>query len=79
VAETDQFPLYPAMSPAGILPGQAQDKVASWLIQGKKIGPGTDLGLPGYRNLKKIADSPHGLAGDSWIAIDKSNVRQYPF
>ena len=59
--------------------GQAQDKLALMLIQGKKIGPGTDLGLPGYRNLKKIPDSPHGLAGDSWIAIDKSNVRQYPF
>jgi simple sugar transport system substrate-binding protein len=59
--------------------GQAQDKLALMLIQGKKIGPGTDLGLPGYRNLKKISDSPHGLAGDSWIAIDKSNVRQYPF
>jgi simple sugar transport system substrate-binding protein len=59
--------------------GQAQDKIALMLIQGKKIGPGADLGLPGYRNLKKIADSPHGLAGDSWIAIDKSNVRQYPF
>jgi simple sugar transport system substrate-binding protein len=62
-----------------MIAGQAQDKLALMLIQGKKIGPGTDLGLPGYRNLKKIADSPHGLAGDSWIAIDKSNVRQYPF
>jgi len=49
------------------------------LIQGKKIGPGLDLGLPGYRNLKTISDTPHGLAGDSWIAIDKSNSKQYPF
>jgi simple sugar transport system substrate-binding protein len=62
-----------------MIAGQAQDKIALMLIQGKKVGPGTDLGLPGYRNLKQIADSPHGLAGDSWIAIDKSNVRQYPF
>jgi simple sugar transport system substrate-binding protein len=62
-----------------LVAGQAQDKLALMLIQGKKIGPGTDLGLPGYRNLKKIADSPHGLAGDGWIVIDKSNVRQYPF
>ena len=59
--------------------GQAQDKLALMLIQEKQIRPGTDLGLPGYRNLKKIADSPHGLAGDGWIVIDKSNVRQYPF
>jgi simple sugar transport system substrate-binding protein len=59
--------------------GQAQDNLALMLIQGKEVGPGTDLGLPGHRNLKKIADSAHGLAGDSWIAIDRSNVRQYPF
>jgi len=59
--------------------GQAQLKLALMLIQGRKIGPGLDLGLPGYRNLKRIPDTPHGLAGDSWVAIDKSNVRQYPF
>src|SRR5215475_6135125 len=59
--------------------GQAQDKLALMLIQGKQIGPGLDLGLPGYRNLKTISDTPHGLAGDSWIAIDKSNSKQYPF
>ena len=59
--------------------GQAQDKLALLLIQGKKPGPGLDLGLPGYRNLKRIPDTPHGLAGDSWIAIDTTNVRQYPF
>ena len=62
-----------------LVAGQAQLKLALMLIEGKKIGPGLDLGLPGYRNLRKIADSPHGLAGDSWIAIDKSNATQYPF
>ena len=56
-----------------------KNALALLLIQGKKVGPGLDLGLPGYRNLKRIADSPHGLAGDSWIAIDKSNAKQYPF
>jgi simple sugar transport system substrate-binding protein len=59
--------------------GQAQDKLALMLIKGEKIAPGVDLGLPGYRNLKKIPGTPHGLAGSGWIAIDKSNVRQYPF
>src|SRR5262245_2778245 len=59
--------------------GQAQAKLALMLIQGKKIGPGLDLGLPGYRSLKKIPGTPHGLAGSGWIAIDKSNSRQYPF
>src|SRR5262252_5232370 len=59
--------------------GQAQAKLALMLIRGKKIGPGLDLGLPGYRNLKVIPGTPHGLAGSGWIAIDKSNSRQYPF
>jgi simple sugar transport system substrate-binding protein len=59
--------------------GQAQIKLALMLIKGEKIAPGLDLGLPGYRSLKKIADSPHGLAGAGWITVDKSNVKQYPF
>src|SRR3954471_11601627 len=59
--------------------GQAQDKLALMLIKGEKIAPGLDLGLPGYRNLKTIPGTPHGLAGSGWIGVDKSNVRQYPF
>jgi hypothetical protein len=59
--------------------GQAQDKLALMLIKGDKIGPGLDLGLPGYRNLKRISGTPHGLAGSGWIMNDKSNARQNPF
>jgi simple sugar transport system substrate-binding protein len=59
--------------------GQAQAKLAMMLIQGKKIAPGLDLGLPGYRNLKRIAGTPHAFAGSGWIAIDKSNSKQYAF
>jgi len=59
--------------------GQAQDKLALMLIKGETIGPGLDLGLPGYENLKRIAGTPHGFAGAGWIAIDKANVGQYPF
>jgi len=59
--------------------GQAQVKLARMLVKGEKIGPGLDLGLPGYRDLKSIPGTPHGLAGSGWIAIDKSNVKQYPF
>jgi simple sugar transport system substrate-binding protein len=62
-----------------LVAGQAQDKLALMLIRGEKIAPGLDLGLPGYRNLKRIPGTPHGFAGSGWIAIDKSNVRQYPF
>src|SRR5262245_37295070 len=59
--------------------GQAQDKLALMLIRGEKVGPGLDLGLPGYRSLKRIDGTPHGLAGSGSITIDKSNVKQYPF
>jgi simple sugar transport system substrate-binding protein len=59
--------------------GQAQDKLALMLIRGQKVGPGLDLGLPGYTNLKRIPGTPHGLAGSGWIDIDKTNVKDYAF
>lgn len=59
--------------------GQAQDKLALMLIRGQKVGPGLDLGLPGYTNLKRIPGTPHGLAGSGWIDIDRTNVKDYPF
>jgi simple sugar transport system substrate-binding protein len=62
-----------------LVAGQAQAKLALMLIKGEKIAPGLDLGLPGYRNLKTIPGTPHGLAGSGWITVDKSNVKQYPF
>ena len=62
-----------------VVAGEAQDKLALMLIKGEKIGPGLDLGLPGYRNLKRIAGTPHALAGSGWIAIDKKNVSEYQF
>src|SRR5689334_12806711 len=62
-----------------LVAGQAQCKLALMLIKGEKIAPGLDLRLPGYRKLQSIPGTPHALAGSGWIAIDKSNVRQYPF
>jgi simple sugar transport system substrate-binding protein len=62
-----------------LVAGQAQTKLALMLVKGETIGPGLDLGLPGYRDLKRIPGAPHGLAGSGWITIDKSNVGQYPF
>src|SRR5215510_2318229 len=62
-----------------LVAGQAQTKLALMLIKGQKIAPGLDLGLPGYRSLKRIPGTPHGLAGSSWITVNKSNVKQYPF
>jgi simple sugar transport system substrate-binding protein len=62
-----------------LVAGQAQVKLAMMLVKGEKIAEGLDLGLPGYDNLKKIVDSPHGYAGSGWVTIDRTNVSQYPF
>jgi simple sugar transport system substrate-binding protein len=61
------------------LAGQAQDRLALRLIEGRRVGPGLDLHLRGYRNLKRIAGSPHGLHGSAWIDIDTTNARKFPF
>jgi simple sugar transport system substrate-binding protein len=59
--------------------GQAQLKLALRLIKGRRVGPGLDLRLPGYRNLKLVPGSPHGLHGSAWIDVDRSNAGKYPF
>ena len=59
--------------------GKAQYKLALRLLAGRRVGPGVDLHLPGYRNLKRIKGSPHGLRGSAWIDVDRSNADQYPF
>ena len=61
------------------LAGQAQDRLALRLIEGRRVGPGLDLHLPGYRNLKRIPGSPHGLHGSALIGIDRTNAGKYPF
>lgn len=61
------------------LAGIAQDKIAVMLLQGKKVGPGLNLGLTGYKSLKKIPKSPHGLAGNAWVDVTKKNMAKYPF
>jgi simple sugar transport system substrate-binding protein len=61
------------------LAGEAQDVLALRLLRGEPVGPGLDLGLPGYRNLKRIPGSPHGLAGSGWIDVDRRNVGKYRF
>ena len=59
--------------------GQAQHKLALRLLRGREVGPGLDLHLPGYRDLKRIPGTPHGLHGDALIDVDRSNAADYPF
>jgi simple sugar transport system substrate-binding protein len=59
--------------------GRAQDELALRLIEGRKVEPGLDLHLPGYRNLRRIAGSPHALHGSAWIDVDRTNADRFPF
>jgi simple sugar transport system substrate-binding protein len=59
--------------------GKAQLKLALRILNDRRVGPGLDLGLPGYRNLKRIPESPHGLHGSAWIDVDPTNARKFPF
>ena len=59
--------------------GEAQATLALRLVNGRRVGPGLDLRLPGYTKLARIPGSPHGLTGAGWIAVDKTNASKYPF
>jgi simple sugar transport system substrate-binding protein len=61
------------------LAGQAQARLALRLIEGRRVRPGLDLHLRGYRNLKRVAGSPHGLHGSAWIDIDRTNAGRFRF
>jgi simple sugar transport system substrate-binding protein len=59
--------------------GEAQDRLALRLVRGEPIHQGLDLGLPGYHDLKRVRGTPHAFAGTALIAVDRSNVKRYPF
>ena len=59
--------------------GQAQHKLALRVLRGQEIGPGLDLRLPGYRDLRRIPGTPHGLHGDALIDVDRTDAADYPF
>ena len=59
--------------------GVAQHKLALRILRGQDVGPGLDLHLPGYRDLRRIPGTPHALHGDALIDVDRSNADEYPF
>jgi simple sugar transport system substrate-binding protein len=44
--------------------------------EGKTVGEGTDLGIPGYNKLKAVGNV---LYGDAAVYVDASNMDKYPF
>ena len=61
------------------LAGQAQDKLALRLLEGRKVGPVQDWHTGTNPFLRRIAGSPHGLHGSAWIVVDGTNAKKYPF
>jgi simple sugar transport system substrate-binding protein len=55
---------------------------ALMMLQGKKVGPGTDLGVPGYTNIKKCSGkdvSANCYQGDAILKLTKANIGKYNF
>ncbi|MHB1738971.1 MAG: substrate-binding domain-containing protein [Actinomycetes bacterium] len=63
------------------LAGQATMNAALMLAEGKHIGPGTDLGVPGYTSIQSCGagNSANCYRGNAPLQIDKTNMAQYPF
>ncbi|MEZ4709372.1 MAG: autoinducer 2 ABC transporter substrate-binding protein [Caldilineaceae bacterium] len=56
--------------------GEACNILAKMKIEGQEIGEGTDLGIPGYDNLKAVGNV---LYGDARVYVDAETAKDYPF
>ena len=63
------------------LTAQAVMNAALMMIQGKKVGVGTDLGVAGYNSIQKCEGtaSDHCYQGDAILKLTKDNIGQYNF
>jgi simple sugar transport system substrate-binding protein len=61
------------------LAGKAQLAIAQILVEGGTIEEGTDLGIPGYESLVKLAGYDNVFAGNAGVAVDASNASEYGF
>lgn len=59
--------------------GKAQLAIAKILVEGGTIEEGTDLGVPGYESLVKLAGADNAFAGNAGVAVDLTNVKDYNF
>ncbi|NSW77214.1 MAG: autoinducer 2 ABC transporter substrate-binding protein [Candidatus Atribacteria bacterium] len=56
--------------------GYAMNKLAVAVLEGKEVGNGTDLGVPGYTNLRQDG---RVLYGEAWVFVAKENMDKYNF
>ncbi|GAA1778953.1 autoinducer 2 ABC transporter substrate-binding protein [Leucobacter iarius] len=59
--------------------GEAQLKIAELLVKGEKVDNGTDLGIEGYKSLKKLDGFDNVFVGDAAVIVDRKNVDEYDF
>ncbi len=59
--------------------GEAMCALAVKVLNGEKIGNGTDLGVDGFRNIQFQPGSDKVLLGNGWIKITAADVDQYNF
>lgn len=58
------------------LAGQAMNKVALMVTQGKTVAEGADLGVAGYEHVHVVEGVIYGAA---WLDMDKVNIDKYNF
>lgn len=63
------------------LAGEAMNKIALMLLDGKTVQNGANLGLPGYEKVTVSKGPGKGIIvrGQGWVSVDKSNYKQYNF
>lgn len=63
------------------LAGDATMHAAQMLAEHKKVGPGTDLKVPGYTSIQPCGGqaSSHCYRGNAELQVDKSNLTKYNF
>ncbi len=59
--------------------GYAMCELARQVLDGKKVGNGTNLGLPAYDNLQVDESNPKLLMGNGFISVTAENVDEYDF
>ena len=61
------------------LAGKAMNEIAVRLLNGETIAGGTDLGLPGYENLRQDPGNPALFYGSAWVDVTDANMDRYNF
>lgn len=56
--------------------GYAVDKVATMVLDGKKVTDGMDLGVEGY---EKVVLKGHVITGQAWVDCTKDNLSKFAF